>query len=124
MFLNLQCQKKHTYVCPAFEATGVCPQASTCKLHHPKKKTEKKPTVEQKVVRGRYFDGGLVGADDWSSAAAAAPPIEKLASKGKDDIVVHQGQFPDYISLEVSDDEADQALVLEKVCDEIAERTH
>ncbi|XP_057795650.1 uncharacterized protein LOC131011817 isoform X2 [Salvia miltiorrhiza] len=112
-----ECLKKHTYVCPAFEATGVCPQASTCKLHHPKKKIEKKPTIEQKVVRGRYFDGGLVGADDWSTAAAA--PIEKLSSKGKDDIVVHEGQFPDYISLEVSDDETDEALVLEKVCDEI-----
>ncbi|KAL1533570.1 hypothetical protein AAHA92_33437 [Salvia divinorum] len=108
-----ECQKKHTYACPAFEATGVCPQASTCKLHHPKKKTEKKPTIEQKVVRGRYFDGGLVGVDDWSSASAAAAPVEKLATRGKDDIVVHEGQFPDYISLEVSDDETDQG------CDEI-----
>ncbi|KAL1543777.1 hypothetical protein AAHA92_20709 [Salvia divinorum] len=98
-----ECQKKHTYVCPAFEATEVCPRASTCRLHHPKKKTEKKPTIEQKVVRGRYFDGGLVGVDDWSSASAAS--LEKLSSKGKGDIVVHEGQFPDYISLEVSDNE-------------------
>ncbi|XP_042040443.1 uncharacterized protein LOC121786003 [Salvia splendens] len=97
-----ECRKKHTYVCPAFEATGACPQASTCRLHHPKKKTEMKPTIEKKVVRGRYFDGGLVGVDDWSSASA---PVEKLSSKGKDDIVVHEGQFPDYISLEVSDNE-------------------
>ena len=65
-----------------------------------------KPTIEQKVVRGRYFDGGLVGVDDWSSASAAvAAPVEKLSAKGKDDIVVHEGQFPDYISLEVSDSE-------------------
>ncbi|XP_042036262.1 uncharacterized protein LOC121782469 isoform X2 [Salvia splendens] len=109
-----ECQKKHTYTCPAFEATGVCPQASTCKLHHPKKKTEKKPTMEQKVVRGRYFDGGLVGVDDWSSASASAPPVEKLATRGKDDIVVHEGQYPDYISLEVSDDDE-----MDQGCDEI-----
>ncbi|XP_042033155.1 uncharacterized protein LOC121779795 isoform X2 [Salvia splendens] len=111
-----ECQKKHTYTCPAFEATGVCPQASTCKLHHPKKKTEKKPTMEQKVVRGRYFDGGLVGVDDWSSASAsaAAPLVEKLATRGKDDMIMHEGQFPDFISLEVSDDdETDQG------CDEL-----
>ena len=69
--------------------------------------------MEQKVVRGRYFDGGLVGVDDWSSASAAAPAVEKLATRGKDDIVVHEGRFPDYISLEVSDDEMDQG------CDEI-----
>ncbi|KAH6832144.1 hypothetical protein C2S53_007704 [Perilla frutescens var. hirtella] len=98
-----ECQKKHTYVCPAFEATGVCPQVSTCKLHHPKKKTEKKPTSEQKIVRGRYFDGGLIEVADCSAA-----PTEKLSPKGKDDIVVDEGKFPDYISLDVSDDEAEQ----------------
>lgn len=110
----MQCQKKHTYVCPAFEATGVCPQASTCKLHHPKKKAEKKPTPEQKIVRGRYFDGGLVGMDDECSTAAT----EKPSSKGKDNIVVLEGKFPDYISLEVGDDEADQALFLDRRSDE------
>ncbi|KAG8378217.1 hypothetical protein BUALT_Bualt08G0114800 [Buddleja alternifolia] len=128
-----ECRKKHTYVCPAFEATGTCPQASTCKLHHPKKKTEKKPTTEQqKIVRGRYFDGGLIG-DDCSVATT-----EKLSAKGKDDIVCHEGDFPDYISLDVSDDivcqegnspdcisldvrndEAEQNLVLRQVCEDI-----
>lgn len=111
----MQCQKKHTYVCPAFEATGVCPQASACKLHHPKKKAEKKPTTEQKIVRGRYFDGGLVGADEECSTAAP----EKISSKGKDNIVVLEGKFPDYISLEVGDDEADQALFLDRRSDEL-----
>ncbi|XP_042027160.1 zinc finger CCCH domain-containing protein 7-like [Salvia splendens] len=91
-----ECQKKHTYTCPAFEATGVSPQAS---LHHPKTKTEKKPRIEHKVG---YFDGGLIGVDDWSSASAAAPSVEKLSTRGKVDIVVYEGQFPDYISLEVA----------------------
>ncbi|XP_042026793.1 zinc finger CCCH domain-containing protein 7-like [Salvia splendens] len=81
-----ECQKKHTYTCPAFEPTGVSPQASTCKLHHPKTKTEKKPRIEHKVVRGRYFDGGLIGVDDWSSASA----VEKLSTRGKVDIVVYK----------------------------------
>ncbi|XP_051139200.1 uncharacterized protein LOC127256995 [Andrographis paniculata] len=93
-----ECPKKHTYVCPAYEATGMCPQVSTCKLHHPKKKPDKKPTPEQKVVRGRYFDGGLVGDCSF-------PPVEELSTKGTNDIVWHDGKFPDYISLEVSDDE-------------------
>ncbi|KAK4487290.1 hypothetical protein RD792_006103 [Penstemon davidsonii] len=71
------CRKKHTYVCPAFEETGICPQASMCKLHHPKKKTENKPKSEQKSVLGRYFDGGLIGVADCSSMDTS----EKLSAK-------------------------------------------
>lgn len=92
----------------------MCPQVSTCKLHHPKKKTEKKPESEQRIVRGRYFDGGLIEVAECTTA-----PTEKLSSKGKDDIIVHEGNFPDYISLDVSDDEADQTLVSEKLSDDI-----
>ncbi|KAL6525035.1 hypothetical protein OROMI_030628 [Orobanche minor] len=108
------CPKKHTYACPAFEATGLCPKASTCKLHHPKKKTEKKqPTNEPKMVRGRYFDGGLVGDADVSDAAA-----EAVSTKGKDDLVFDEGNFPEYISLGVDDDEMDQTLASkDEVCD-------
>ncbi|KAK4490141.1 hypothetical protein RD792_000798 [Penstemon davidsonii] len=95
-------RKKHTYVCPAFEATGICAEASTCKLHHPKKKTEKKHTSEQKIVRGRYFDGGLIGVPDCEMATS-----EKLSVKGKEDIVLQEGKYPDYISLDVSDDEVE-----------------
>ncbi|KAK4490140.1 hypothetical protein RD792_000797 [Penstemon davidsonii] len=97
-----ECPKKHTYVCPAFEATGICAEASTCKLHHPKKKTEKKHTSEQKIVRGRYFDGGLIGVPDCEMATS-----EKLSVKGKEDIVLQEGKYPDYISLDVSDDEVE-----------------
>ncbi|KAL3845488.1 hypothetical protein ACJIZ3_002891 [Penstemon smallii] len=97
-----ECPKKHTYVCPAFEATGICAEASTCKLHHPKQKTEKKHTCEQKIVRGRYFDGGLIDVPDCDMATS-----EKLSVKGKDDIVLQEGKYPDYISLDVSDDEVE-----------------
>ncbi|KAL0360284.1 UNVERIFIED_CONTAM: Zinc finger CCCH domain-containing protein 7 [Sesamum radiatum] len=113
-----ECRKKHTYVCPAFESTGVCPQASTCKLHHPKK-MEKKPTTEPKIVRGRYFDGGLIGDADCSKDTT-----EKLSARGKDDTVCHEGRFPDYISLDVSDEEMDHILGLRQVCDDIMQGTH
>ncbi|KAL0438143.1 UNVERIFIED_CONTAM: Zinc finger CCCH domain-containing protein 7 [Sesamum latifolium] len=113
-----ECRKKHTYVCPAFESTGFCPQASTCKLHHPKK-MEKKPTTEPKIVRGRYFDGGLIGDADCSMDTT-----EKLSAKGKDDTVCHEGRFPDYISLDVSDEEMDHILDPRQVCDDIIQDAH
>ncbi|KAL8485698.1 hypothetical protein ACS0TY_027834 [Phlomoides rotata] len=98
-----ECRKKHTYVCPDFETKGICPQPSTCKLHHPKKKTEKKPTTDEQttIVRGRYFDGGLVELAECSEAMT-----EKPSTKGKVDF--DEGKYPDYISLEVSDDEVDE----------------
>ncbi|KAL0314367.1 UNVERIFIED_CONTAM: Zinc finger CCCH domain-containing protein 7 [Sesamum angustifolium] len=113
-----ECRKKHTYVCPAFESTGVCPQASTCKLHHPKK-MEKKPTTEPKIIRGRYFDGGLIGDADCSMDTT-----EKLSAKGKDDTVCHEGKFPDYISLDVSDEEMDHRLHPRQVYDDIMQDAH
>ncbi|KAL0326121.1 UNVERIFIED_CONTAM: Zinc finger CCCH domain-containing protein 7 [Sesamum radiatum] len=116
--LTHKCRKKHTYVCPAFESTGVCPQASTCKLHHPKK-MEKKPTTEPKIIRGRYFDGGLIG-----DANCSMDTTEKLSAKGKDDTVCHEGKFPDYISLDVSDEEMDHRLDPRQVCDDIMQDAH
>ncbi|KAL8059575.1 hypothetical protein ABFX02_03G096800 [Erythranthe guttata] len=104
-----ECRKKHTYICSDFESTGICPRASTCKLHHPKQKVEAKPESEQKkIVRGRYFDGGLIGVADCTTP-------EKLSAKGKNDLGCHEGNFPDYISLVVSDDEVDPTLESEGV---------
>ncbi|EPS73988.1 hypothetical protein M569_00768, partial [Genlisea aurea] len=97
-----ECQKKHTYVCPAFEATGTCPQASTCKLHHPKKKAEKSmpPPSDMSAVRGRYFDGGLI-IHAWEELW--------LPSKGgKIELCLSEGKFPDYISLDVGGDDDDE----------------
>lgn len=47
---------------------------------------------------------------------------EKLPAKGKDDdIVCNEGKFPDYISLDVSDDEmeVEPTLASRGVCDDI-----
>ncbi|CAN6201024.1 unnamed protein product [Urochloa humidicola] len=57
-----ECHKKHSYVCPVFEATGECPQESRCKLHHPKKKNKSKRTrvdTLQNNSWGRYFDTSI-----------------------------------------------------------------
>ncbi|XP_075512377.1 zinc finger CCCH domain-containing protein 7-like [Primulina tabacum] len=94
-----ECRTKHTYVRPAFESTGICPQSSMCKLHHPKKKIEKKPVIEQKIVRGQYFDGGLIDVAECSMATG-----DKLFETGEDDIVCEEGEYPDYISLDISND--------------------
>lgn len=55
------------------------------------------------IVRGRYFDGGLVGLAECSEAT-----IEMHSTEGKVD--ADEGKYPDYISLEVSDDEVDETL--------------
>ncbi|KAL3641212.1 hypothetical protein CASFOL_016180 [Castilleja foliolosa] len=100
-----ECLKKHSYICPSFEAIGSCPKASTCKLHHPKKKIEKKqPSVEPKIVKGRYFDGGLIGDVDVSDTSKKV-----VSAKGNGD--VRDGKFPDYISLDVSDEEDSDDMV-------------
>lgn len=52
-----QCRKKHSYVCPTFEASGTCTQGTKCKLHHPKRQSKgkkRKRSVDQNS-RGRYF---------------------------------------------------------------------
>ncbi|XP_010459864.1 PREDICTED: uncharacterized protein At1g21580-like isoform X1 [Camelina sativa] len=55
-----ECRKKHSYICPVFEATGSCSKGSKCKLHHPKlqskERKRKRPSEpSQKNARGRYF---------------------------------------------------------------------
>ncbi|CAN6194113.1 unnamed protein product [Urochloa humidicola] len=57
-----ECHKRHSYVCPVFEATGECPQESRCKLHHPKKKNKSKRTRVDTLHNnswGRYFDTSI-----------------------------------------------------------------
>ncbi|GER49146.1 zinc finger CCCH domain-containing protein 7 [Striga asiatica] len=98
-----ECRKKHTYVCPAYEALGSCPNQSSCKLHHPKKKTEKQqPLIEQKTLKGRYFDGGLIGKADSTDILT-----ERAPANGKDEMVLNGKKYPDYISLDVDDDDDD-----------------
>nr|XP_043614401.1 uncharacterized protein At1g21580 [Erigeron canadensis] len=93
-----ECRKKHTYACPAYEATGACSQGTKCKLHHPKnrkmgsKRKRHLTEPEQKNSRGRYF-----GA---FRAAGAMPVFEKHQSKDDNmDIFSQEGKLAEYISL-------------------------
>ncbi|XP_062229336.1 uncharacterized protein LOC133927080 isoform X2 [Phragmites australis] len=56
-----ECRKKHSYVCPTFEATGECPQQSRCKLHHPQKIIKSKRSRVETLHNswGRYFDTSI-----------------------------------------------------------------
>lgn len=114
----VQCRKKHTYVCPAFEATGNCQQGATCKLHHPKTKkkgAKSKALLVQKNARagGRYFG---VRASDIANSAKTVP---KLITGECDDLVFCQdGKFKDFISLgDSEDDDAIEEPRVELSCD-------
>ncbi|CAM6111140.1 unnamed protein product [Calypogeia fissa] len=54
-----KCNKKHTYVCSVYAETGECPDRSTCKFHHPKKKVKvDAPLTGHKIgakSKQRYF---------------------------------------------------------------------
>ena len=93
-----QCRKKHSYVCPAFEATGTCTQGNKCKLHHPKSKGKKrKRSGDQKNSRGRYF--GSVNAEVSEPGVTVAP---RQCQQHNDDM---ERDIVDYISLDFSDEE-------------------
>ncbi|XWS23675.1 hypothetical protein CRYUN_Cryun28dG0035400 [Craigia yunnanensis] len=96
-----ECRKKHSYVCPNFEATGSCPQGSKCKLHHPKNRSKvkkSKRSMEHKNARGRYFGIDILEPKRMVS--------ERHQTLDIDDIFF-DGKFSDYISLslDVSNDE-------------------
>lgn len=93
-----QCRKKHSYVCPNFEATGSCPQGSKCKLHHPKNRSKGKKIkrlMEHKNARGRYF--GI----DISEPKSTHQALD-------DDNIFSDGKFSNYICFDISDDEAER----------------
>ncbi|GAV81655.1 hypothetical protein CFOL_v3_25109 [Cephalotus follicularis] len=97
-----ECQKKHSYICPIFEATGSCPQGSKCKLHHPKTKRKgkkRKRSREQKNTQGRYFGSMHVKISEPGIAVS-----EKYSFLDHDDHIF-EGRNADYISLGVSDEE-------------------
>lgn len=101
----MQCRKKHTYVCPAFEATGNCEQGATCKLHHPKTKRKgaksKTSSVQKNARGGRYF-----GVPAIDIAANSTKTIPKLITEECDDqVFCEDGKFKDFISLGDSDDD-------------------
>lgn len=95
----MQCRKKHSYVCPIFEATGSCSQGSKCKLHHPKNRSKGKKQSRELNARVRYFGFRHISNGDPERVAP-----EKDTAK-KDDISFQEGRFVEYISLDVSDEE-------------------
>ncbi|XP_043720738.1 LOW QUALITY PROTEIN: zinc finger CCCH domain-containing protein 7-like [Telopea speciosissima] len=99
-----KCHKKHSYVCPVFEATGICPQESMCKLHHPRnqhKGNRRRRSVDRKRKKGRDFGSRRTDVIGSSSVAS-----NKQAIQNNEDIFFHEGRFVDYISFDVSDEEA------------------
>ena len=90
-----QCRKKHSYVCPVFEATGECPQESRCKLHHPKKKNKSKRSRVDTLQNnnwGRYFDTSV----GHGSGARVVSSEEEERQKPEQ---VPGDDFADYIDL-------------------------
>ncbi|XP_043716855.1 uncharacterized protein LOC122664886 isoform X2 [Telopea speciosissima] len=99
-----ECRKKHSYVCPVFEATGICPQGSMCKLHHPKnqnKDKKRKRSKDRKNKRGRYFRSRLTDATKNGRVASDKPAVQNTG-----DIFFLEERLVDYIRLDVSDEEA------------------
>ncbi|TYI28636.1 hypothetical protein ES332_A05G258300v1 [Gossypium tomentosum] len=95
-----ECRKKHSYVCPNFEATGSCPLGSTCKLHHPKNRSKAKKSkrsMEHNTARGRYFGIDISEPKRMGS--------ERQQEVLEEDNICFDGKFSDYISLGVSEDE-------------------
>jgi len=93
-----QCRKKHSYVCPTFEATGTCTEGAKCRLHHPKKHRKgkkRKRSGDQKNTRGRYF--GSIPADVSESGMMVAP-------KRHNESEIEE-ELSDYISLDVVSEE-------------------
>ncbi|KAJ4966580.1 hypothetical protein NE237_018429 [Protea cynaroides] len=105
-----ECCKKHSYVCPEFEATGICPQGSMCKLHHPKnqnKGKKRKRSKDRKNKRARYFGSSLTDASENSTVASNKPAVQNNI-----DIFYQEGRYVDYIGLDVSDEEAGETTNL------------
>ncbi|XVF39246.1 hypothetical protein PTKIN_Ptkin01aG0020100 [Pterospermum kingtungense] len=94
-----ECRKKHSYVCPNFEAKRSCSQGSKCKLHHPKNRSKRKKSkrMEHNYAHGRYF-----GVDIFEPKRMVSERHRAI----DDDDILFDGKFSDYINLDVSDDEA------------------
>ncbi|KAK7301442.1 hypothetical protein RJT34_12306 [Clitoria ternatea] len=109
-----ECRKKHSYVCPSFEATGTCTQGSKCKLHHPKtqsKGKKRKRSRDQNKSRGRYF--GSIAADVSEPGMTLAPKRCRL----NDD---HEEELSDYMSLDVDEEvgeTVDESFEQAALCD-------
>ncbi|KAF5208151.1 Zinc finger ccch domain-containing protein [Thalictrum thalictroides] len=96
-----ECRKKHSYVCPIFQSTGVCLQRSVCKLHHPKNRNKsKKRSKDSNKPGARYFGSKLNGASELGNVSSG-----KHIEKQSEEIYTSEEKLSDYISLDVSDEE-------------------
>ncbi|KAL9275196.1 Zinc finger CCCH domain-containing protein [Drosera capensis] len=99
-----ECRKKHSYICPAFEATGSCLDEPKCKLYHPRRgkvNSKRRSFEDQKNSWGRYFGLGDANFLDLNSSF----PRKLIVPKSSDDIFSTEGRYADYIRLDVSDEE-------------------
>ncbi|XP_028757623.1 zinc finger CCCH domain-containing protein 7-like [Neltuma alba] len=96
-----ECRKKHTYVCPTFQATGSCTQGSKCKLHHPQKQgkgKKRKRCVDQRNCKRRYFGSLWIDVSEPGTMVVAP----RQGEQNKDGL---EGELADYISLDVEDED-------------------
>ncbi|KAL2317845.1 hypothetical protein Fmac_031721 [Flemingia macrophylla] len=111
--LTHKCRKKHSYVCPTFEATGTCSEGIKCKLHHPKKQSKgkkRKRSGDQNNSRGRYF--GPLPADVSESGMLAPKRLKQCGEL--------EEELSDYINLDLNDeveDTVDQSFEPAAMCD-------
>ncbi|KDP32867.1 hypothetical protein JCGZ_12159 [Jatropha curcas] len=106
-----ECRKKHSYVCPTYEATGSCPQGSKCKLHHPKNRSKgkkSKQSREKKKAQGRYFGSMNINTSDPGPAVSEKHLVED------NDNIGSEGSIADYISLDFSGETAESTNIVEE----------
>jgi hypothetical protein len=90
----LQCNKKHTIVCPSFAATGECDSKATCKLHHPKKTGKRVASSDiskLKSKKRRYFvagNDGLHGVKEASDVQESGDAYDGFSNENPDFIEV------------------------------------
>ncbi|KAI9113098.1 hypothetical protein K1719_015623 [Acacia pycnantha] len=100
-----ECRKKHTYVCPTFEATGICIQGTKCKLRHPQKQgkgKKRKRSVDQRNCKRRRYFGSLRIDVSETGTMVVAP---RQGEQNKNDL---EEELADYISLDVDDEDVEE----------------
>ncbi|WCJ43488.1 Zinc finger C-x8-C-x5-C-x3-H type family protein [Euphorbia peplus] len=106
-----ECRKKHSYVCPAYEATGSCPQGSKCKLHHPKNRTKgkkSKQSRDKKTGQGRYFGSMQKNVSEHETRASRKCPVQDDSS------IYVEGGIDEYISLDFKDEGGESSNIVDE----------
>ncbi|KAE9603952.1 hypothetical protein Lal_00002063 [Lupinus albus] len=110
-----ECRKKHSYVCPTFEATENCNQGTGCKLRHPKKEQgtgkKRKRSGDHNNDTECYF--GSIPID-------FSEPGMMVGQRQQQQNNENEGEIADYISFEVDEgvaESADQSYEEATLCD-------